>query len=100
LPKGGITEFDAPGAGTGGGQGTGCFSDCPVGLNAWGAITGSYVDANYVQHGFLRNPAGKITTVDPPGSQVTQPSGINDFGAITGVYVDSNNVLRGFLRLP
>ena len=45
-PDGKFTTFDAPGAGTGSYQGTGCFSDCPISLNDWGAITGSYIDAN------------------------------------------------------
>ena len=55
-PDGQFTTFDAPGAGTGSYQGTGCPSDCVVSLNDWGAITGLYTDANYVYHGFLRTP--------------------------------------------
>ena len=99
-PDGKFTTFDSPGAGTGSYQGTGCFSDCPVSLNDWGAITGSYIDANYVSHGYLRSPEGKIVTVDPVGSIYTFPDGINDFGAITGYYVDTSNVYHGFLRIP
>ena len=64
-PDGKITTFDAPGAGNGIYQGTGCPSDCPVSLNDWGAITGVYLDTNYVYHGYLRSPDGKIVTVDP-----------------------------------
>jgi hypothetical protein len=97
-PKGKITTFDATGAGTGSYQGTGCFSDCPVGLNDWGVITGSYVDSNNVQHGFLRTPEGTFVTVDPAGSEGTQPESINESGAITGYYIDANNVYHGFLR--
>jgi len=44
-----ITEFDVPGAGTGPGQGTN-----PGGINAAATITGSYIDASGVLHGFLR----------------------------------------------
>src|SRR5438094_690423 len=44
-----ITAFDAPGAGTGSGQGTFAFS-----INPNGAITGYYVDSSYVSHGFVR----------------------------------------------
>jgi hypothetical protein len=99
-PQGTITTFDAPGAGTAADEGTGCFSDCPVSLNDWGAITGIYIDANFVYHGYLRNPQGKLVTVDPPGSAGTLPYGINDLGVITGYYIDSNNVYHGFLRLP
>jgi hypothetical protein len=99
-PKGEFTTFDAPGAGTGFEQGTGCFSDCPVSLNDWGATTGIYIDANYEYHGYVRSPEGKFTTVDPAGSTGTLPFGINDSGAITGYYIDANNVYHGFLRIP
>ena len=99
-PDGKFTTFDAPGAGTGSYEGTGCFSDCPVSLNDWGAITGVYIDTNFVYHGYLRSPEGKIVTVDPIGSTFTFPDGINDLGVTTGYYVDTNNVYHGFLRLP
>jgi hypothetical protein len=99
-PDGKITTFDVPGAGTASGQGTGCPSDCPTSLNDWGAITGNYIDANFVFHGYLRSPNGEITTVDPSGSVFTLSFSINDSGAITGQYVDANNVWHGFLRIP
>jgi hypothetical protein len=96
--EGTFTTFDAPGAGTGSFQGTGCSSDCPVGLNDWGLITGSYWDSNNVQHGYLRTPAGTFVTIDPPGSAWTQPENVNDSGAIVGYFLDVNNVYHGFLR--
>jgi len=96
---GGFTKFDAPGAGTGSRQGTGCPNDCPTSLNDWGAITGTYIDASNVYHGYLRSPAGKVVTVDPRGSVFTLSSGINDFGVITGYYQDANNVYHGFLAV-
>lgn len=99
-PDGTITPFDAPGAGTGSYEGTGCFSDCPVSLNDWGALTGIYIDANDVYHGYLRGIGGRIVTVDPTGSTGTFPYGINDLGEITGYYIDANNVWHGFLVLP
>jgi hypothetical protein len=99
-PDGKFTTFDAPGAGTASGQGTGCPSDCPTSLNDFGAITGSYIDANYVQHGYLRSPNGDITTVDPAGSVGTEPFVIDDLGAITGYYLDANDVNHGFLAVP
>jgi hypothetical protein len=46
-----ITTFDVPGAGTGPGQGTIPLSNNPV-----DAITGYYIDASDVTHGFLRTP--------------------------------------------
>jgi hypothetical protein len=99
-PDGKFTTFDAPGAGTSSGQGTGCPSDCPVSINDWGAITGSYWDANYVSHGYLRSSEGKIVTVDPVGSTYTFPDGLNDLGSITGYYLDANGVYHGFLTIP
>ena len=99
-PDGKFTTFDAPGAGTGAYEGTGCFSDCPVSLNSSGALTGEYIDANFVNHAYLRSPEGKITTIDPHGSFYTFSSGINDRGAVTGYYLDGNNVFHGFLRIP
>jgi hypothetical protein len=53
-----IITIDAPGAGAGRSQGTGCFAytDCSVLLDNWGAITGYYLDANNVYHGFLLLP--------------------------------------------
>jgi hypothetical protein len=97
-PEGTFTTFDATGAGSGSFQGTGCFSDCPVGLNIWGLITGSYFDSNNVQHGYVRTPKGTFVTIDPPGSVGTQPENINDSGTIVGYYIDANNVYHGFLR--
>jgi hypothetical protein len=99
-PNGKFTTFDAPGAGTESGQGTGCPSDCATSLNDLGAITSNYIDANYVLHGYVRSPQGKIATVDPSGSIFTWSSGINNPGAITGYYVDGNYVYHGFLRIP
>jgi len=108
APDGAITTFDAPGAGTGPGQGT--FSD---GINQAGTIEGEYVDASNVAHGFLRAPDGTFTTFEAPGAgtgsgapgcsltvtcQGTVPENINAPGAITGQYVDASGVNHGFLR--
>jgi len=99
-PDGRFTTFDAPGAGTDSYEGTGCFSDCPVRLNDWGAIAGVYIDTNFVYHGYLRSPEGNIVTVDPVGSTFTFPVGINDLGAMAGYYAETNGVYHGFLRIP
>src|ERR1700733_2088069 len=68
-----FVTFDAPGAGQGSGQGTGCFAytDCSVIINNWGAITGYYLDANNVFHGFVRSPEGKFTSFEAPGADTT-----------------------------
>jgi hypothetical protein len=103
-PQGALTSFDVPGAGA---EGIGCYSDCPIGLNDWGAITGFYPDANNVYHGYLRSPDGQITSFDAPGADTTPGDNngtyaysINDAGVIAGSYQDSNNVFHGFLLLP
>jgi hypothetical protein len=104
-----IITFDAPGAGTGSGQGTGCFyfTDCSALLNNFGVITGYYLDANNVFYGFVRSPDGKFTSFEAPGADTTPndfngtiPEAINDLGAITGFYVDAENLSHGFLRSP
>jgi hypothetical protein len=48
-----IITFDAPGADTKPGDNNGTYSS---GINASGAITGSYQDTNETYHGFLRSP--------------------------------------------
>ena len=98
APDGTITTFDAPGAGTGSGEGT--FVETPTGgINPAGEITGDSCDA-VTCHGFLRTPDGTITTFDPPGSTLTNGNGINPAGAITGNDVDAGGVFHGYLRSP
>ena len=97
-PKGEFTTFNAPGAGTGNYTGTGCSADCPTSVNDFGAVMGTYIDSNFVYHGYLRTPDGKIVTLDPSGSVFTLASSMNNLQAITGYYVDSNYVYHGFLR--
>src|SRR5260370_430462 len=100
-----VTTFDAPGAGTAAGSGFGTFA---TSINDGGTITGHYIDAHNVNHGFLRSPSGdKLITFDAPGAgktagsgQGTFPDSINKAGAITGHYIDSNNVNHSLLRTP
>ena len=93
-----ITEFNAPGAGTGGHRGT-----SPISINTAGTIAGLYTDPGAVRHGFVRTAKGAITTFDVSGAgtnstQGTMPASINTAGAITGTYRDANYVYHGFLR--
>lgn len=95
-----ITTFDAPGAGTGAGQGT-----YPQNVNLAGVITGNYWDSSGMAHGFLRAPDGTFTTFDVPGAgagsgQGTFPYSNNSPGGITGWYVDASGARHGFLRSP
>lgn len=75
----------------------------PQAISGSGAITGFYIDAGSVYHGFLRAHDGTLTTFDAPGAGTqqysgTQPYGINAAGAITGFYIDASSVDHGFLR--
>jgi hypothetical protein len=52
-PDGKFATFDAPGADTNAGDYNGTF---PTNINASGEITGSFIDATNVYHGFVRSP--------------------------------------------
>src|SRR5262249_33974725 len=99
-PQPTIITFDAPGAGTGPGQGTIAFA-----INPAGTISGRYADAGTAIHAIVRTPDGAITTFDAPGAgtgfrQGTRPFSINPAGATAGYYNDASNVFHGFLRTP
>lgn len=99
--------FDAPGAGSfNDNQGTFAVAMTPA-----RAIAGWYVDANFVNHGFVRAPDGAITPFDAPGAgtvplcppggcEGTQAFAINSRDVIAGTYIDSSGVSHGFLRDP
>ena len=92
--------FNARQAGTGNGDGTEAYS-----VNPAGEITGYYIDANNVSHGFLRARDGAITTFDAPDAvtspyQGTAAYSINPGGVITGAYYGESVVVHGFLRTP
>jgi hypothetical protein len=115
--RSGTITFDAPGAIPVGGLFDGTF---PSSINSGGTITGIYVDANILYHGFLRGPGGEFTTLDAPGAGTsvgtrfrafsalppaavnikTHSISINDRGAVAGNYIDSRNVSHGFLHSP
>ncbi len=88
-----FTTFDAPGAGTGALQGT-----AGVSINASGVITGAYLTAPNVAHGFVRAANGTISVFNAPGAgtgadQGTFPLSINSSGMITGLYYDGTGNL-------
>ena len=94
-----FTLFGVPGA---------VHAVAPVVINAPGAVTGWYWDANFTYHGFLRANDGTTTTFDAPlagpGSfEGTIPLGMNPAGVITGstgIFHDANPVQHGFVRNP
>jgi len=84
-------SFDIPGAAV----------TSPQGINAEGAVVGSYTDSNAKQHGFLLS-GGSVTTIDYPGALATVARGINGRGSIVGTHVDAvllpGGGLKGFLQ--
>ena len=51
-----------------------------------GDVAGSYLDTAGVQHGFVRNPYGTITSFDPPEGNQTTTTSMSSGGAIAGFY--------------
>ena len=102
TPDGKFTTFDAPGAGTGAGQGT--SPEWNGSINAAGAISGDYTDANGLGHSFVRAPDGTISEFEAPGAATgndlpgTQAYAINAAGAAAGAYWDANFVSHGYVR--
>jgi hypothetical protein len=76
----------------------------PYGINARGAVVGTYMDTTAGKEGFVRDPRGTIITFQANDSQ--QPSdtlalGINAAGAVTGSYtVPPGHCSRGYVRDP
>src|SRR5262245_12506934 len=98
CPRHTIITFDAPGGGTGPGQGTITFA-----INPAGTISGRYADSGGAIHGFVRTRDGAIITFDAPGAgtgprQGTRPFSINPAGTTAGYYNDASGVFHGFLR--
>jgi len=90
-----FTTFSAPGAGMY------CVPFCgtaATGINESGVVTGWYLDANLVSHGFVGLPGQTITSFDPPGSVSTYASSINSSGTVAGYYGDAASVTHAFIR--
>jgi hypothetical protein len=91
-----ITTLDVPGAGTGQTQGTKALS-----INNTGQIAGVYIDAQSVQHGFVRDASGNYTTIDVPGGVSVTNVFINQSGVIAGTYLAAGageDLQTGFVR--
>jgi hypothetical protein len=87
-----ITVFDAPDAGTIGGQGT-----LGSGINDSGVISGYYYDSGNVPHGLVRASDGQITEFTAPGAIFTLAVGINGSGEVIG-FSGSGGPQSGMLR--
>ncbi len=72
-------------------------------VNAAGAVVGSYVDADGMPHGFIRNPDGSFTTIDlpkMPNLEFLFVNTITDFGVIGFRAKAVNDILRSYLLMP
>ena len=78
----------------------GATSTRASGINADGAVVGSYADSAGKQHGFLLI-GGSFTTIDYPGAVGTAALGINSQGDIVGSHTDdasgAASAIHGFL---
>ena len=78
----------------------GALASTAFGINARGDVVGTFVDKNFVQHGFLLSK-GEFTVIDFPEAQGTIARGIGPGGEIVGNYWladDPPVAARGFLR--
>jgi len=85
-----------------GGFGGSLLAPHSISIDQAGDVTGSYTDTAGVQHGFVRNPYGTLTTFDPPEGSQTTATGIADGGAVTGYYqyTSGGPPAVGFIRIP
>jgi len=73
--------------------------------NPSGVTVGESIDANNVNHGFVRAKDGTITGFDVPAAgtapgQGTLSFSINPAGEAMGAYIDSNGANHGYVRTP
>ncbi len=72
-------------------------------VNAAGAVVGSYVDADGMPHGFIRNPDGSFSTIDlpkMPDLQFLFVNTITDLGIIGFRAKAANDILRSYILMP
>jgi len=71
----------------------------PDDINALGHITGIYIDADDMLHGFLAVGAN-FTSLDFPDATGTSGWGINSAGQIVGIYGAADDSVHGYLAQP
>ncbi len=72
-------------------------------VNAAGTVVGSYIDADGMFHGFIRNPDGSFTTIDlpeMPNLEFLFVNTITDFGAVGFRAKVENDILRSYILMP
>jgi len=94
-----VTSFDAHDAGTAAANGT-----IGVSIDAAGDTAGTYIDGQFVGHGFFRAANGAIAEFSASDAgaspmQGTFAIGMDPTGSyIAGMYADSGNAYHGFVR--
>src|SRR5579883_1751983 len=66
-------------------------------VNDSGTAVGQFTSGTNIQ-GFLRDPAGNVTTISLGNGTQTQLSSVNGSGESGGVFVDAGGHAEGFLR--
>jgi hypothetical protein len=103
-PDGVFSLFQPPGmllASPVGGFGGSLLAPHSISIDEAGDVTGSYTDTGGVEHGFVRNPYGTLTTFDPPEGDQTIATSIADGGLVAGYYeYNSGGPAVGFIRIP
>ena len=72
-------------------------------VNAAGAVVGSYIDADGMFHGFMRDPDGNFTTIDlpeMPDLDFLFVNTITDAGAVGFRAKAANDILRSYILTP
>jgi hypothetical protein len=85
-------------------------STYPCAISPAGTVTGYYLDAALITHGFLWTPPTSTTpstfttfdfpNLNPGDTTATEPLAINATGVIAGNWQGSDTVYHGFLRTP
>ena len=72
-------------------------------VNAAGVIVGSYIDADGMAHGFMRNPDGTFITIDVPETPELRfifVNAINDVGVVVFRAMAVDDIQRSYILLP
>ncbi len=69
----------------------------PTSINDAGQISGTYLDASSVEHGFIRDASGNYTTFDVSGGTILNVL-LGQNGEIAGSYTDASSAVHGYMR--
>jgi hypothetical protein len=102
---GSFTVFDHPDAGMDGTTEQGTKVDA---INAFGAVVGTYRDAQNLDHPYIREPDGHFVAIPIPNLLGGNAASINLWGAVVGNYLNLTDVqnypillhYHGFVRSP